>query len=68
MRPADKSPTSCRKPSSASARDGGLIGYNAPAYFAYILPAEDHIRIGFEWGALLPDPADLLGGNAKQVR
>ena len=46
----------------------GLIGYNAPAYFAYILPAEDHLKIGFEWGVALPDPAGLLEGDGKQVR
>ena len=46
----------------------GLIGYNAPAYFAFIVPADDHVRIGFEWGVALPDPAGLLEGDGKQVR
>ncbi len=46
----------------------GLIGYNAPAYFAFIVPDEEHIRIGFEWGVALPDPSRLLEGDAKQVR
>ena len=46
----------------------GLIGYNAPAYFAFVVPAEDRVRIGFEWGADLPDPSGLLEGKGKQVR
>jgi hypothetical protein len=45
-----------------------LIGYNAPAYFAFIAPQRDHVRIGFEWGILLPDPAGLLQGSGSQVR
>jgi hypothetical protein len=45
-----------------------LIGYNAPHYFVFIVPEADRLRIGFEWGALLPDPSHLLEGNAKQVR
>ena len=46
----------------------GLIGYNAPHYFAFIVPEADRLRIGFEWGALLPDPSRLLEGEGKQVR
>jgi hypothetical protein len=46
----------------------GLIGYNAPAYFAFVVPGEDSVRIGFEWGAELPDPSGLLEGKGKQVR
>ena len=46
----------------------GLIGYNGPAYFVFIVPAEDHVRIGFEWGVALPDPSGLLGGGGTQVR
>jgi hypothetical protein len=45
-----------------------LIGYNAPAYFAYISFERDHVRIGFEWGVMLPDPASLLQGHGAQVR
>lgn len=45
-----------------------LIGYNAPAYFAFIAPQHDHLRIGFEWGVMLPDPARLLEGTGSQVR
>jgi hypothetical protein len=46
----------------------GLIGYNAPAYFAFIVPGRDDVRIGFEWGALLDDPEHLLQGEGRQVR
>lgn len=45
-----------------------LIGYNAPAYFAFIAPQRDHVRIGFEWGILLRDPTGLLEGSGSQVR
>jgi hypothetical protein len=45
-----------------------LIGYNAPAYFVYIAPQVDHLRIGFEWGILLSAPRGLLEGSGSQVR
>jgi hypothetical protein len=45
-----------------------LIGYNAPAYFAFILPTRYQVRIGFEWGVMLPDPKGLLEGDGSQVR
>jgi hypothetical protein len=45
-----------------------LIGYNAPAYFAFISCERDHVRIGFEWGVLLPDHSGLLEGIGSQVR
>lgn len=46
----------------------GLIGYNAPAYFAFIVTGQDQLRIGFEWGVMLADDARLLEGNGSQVR
>ncbi len=46
----------------------GLIGYNAPAYFAFIAPSERSVRIGFEWGVLLRDKEGLLEGSGSQVR
>lgn len=46
----------------------GLIGYNAPAYFAFIVAAPDRVRIGFEWGVMLPDPKGVLEGDGSQVR
>ena len=45
-----------------------LIGYNAPAYFAFIAFARDHVRIGFEWGVMLTNHAGLLEGTGSQVR
>ncbi|MCA9553352.1 MAG: DUF1801 domain-containing protein [Myxococcales bacterium] len=45
-----------------------LIGYNAPTYFAFIAPDRDGLRVGFEWGVLLDDPAGLLEGTGRQVR
>jgi hypothetical protein len=45
-----------------------LIGYNAPAYFAFITVDHDRVRIGFEWGVLLDDPSALLQGTGSQVR
>lgn len=46
------------------------IGYRHPemGYFCGIFPQEDGIRLGFEFGVLLPDPLGLLEGNGKQVR
>lgn len=46
----------------------GILGYDAPRYFAFVAPMKDHVRIGFERGVLLPDPAGLLEGNGTQVR
>ena len=46
----------------------GLIGYNAPAYFAFIALGPDGLRIGFEWGVMLSDPTRLLEGTGNQVR
>ncbi len=46
----------------------GLIGYNAPAYFAFIHAEPGRVRIGFEWGVALPDPAGMLEGDGRQVR
>jgi hypothetical protein len=45
-----------------------LIGYNAPAYFAFISVERDHLRIGFEWGVMLTNHAGLLEGAGSQVR
>lgn len=45
-----------------------LIGYNAPAYFAFISLHEEGVRLGFEWGVMLADPSALLEGTGTQVR
>jgi hypothetical protein len=46
------------------------IGYRHPesGYFCGIFPQEDSVKLGFEFGALLPDPHGLLEGAGKQVR
>jgi hypothetical protein len=45
-----------------------LIGYRNRRYFGFIAPMSDHIRLGFEHGATLPDPEGLLYGDGRQVR
>src|SRR5688572_27373841 len=45
-----------------------LIGYDAPAYFAFISLEGNSVRIGFEWGVMLTDPSGLLEGTGTQVR
>ena len=45
-----------------------LIGYNAPAYFAFLSLERDQLRIGFEWGVMLTNHAGLLQGTGSQVR
>jgi hypothetical protein len=46
------------------------IGYTHPesGYFAAIFPQYDRVKLGFEFGILLPDPDGLLRGEGKQVR
>ena len=46
------------------------IGYRHPesGYFCAIFPQMDYVKLGFEFGVLLPDPEGLLEGNGKQVR
>lgn len=46
------------------------IGYRHPesGYFGAIFPQADHVRLGFEFGTLLPDPHRVLEGTGKQVR
>jgi hypothetical protein len=46
----------------------GLIGYSAPKYFAFVVPVKGGVRLGFEWGVRLDDPAKLLEGDGSQVR
>ncbi|HEX2622869.1 MAG TPA: DUF1801 domain-containing protein [Phototrophicaceae bacterium] len=45
-----------------------LIGYRHGQYFGFIAPVPDEIRLGFEHGATLPDPHQVLRGKGKQVR
>jgi hypothetical protein len=46
------------------------IGYHHPqrGYFCAIFPQHDYVKLGFEFGVLLPDPDGLLEGSRKQVR
>ena len=46
------------------------IGYRHPqsGYFCAIFPQADDVRLGFEFGVLLPDPEGILEGTGKQVR
>jgi len=37
-------------------------------YFCGIFPFEDHVDLIFEFGVLLPDPDEILQGDAEQVR
>ena len=46
----------------------GLIGYNAPTYFAFLVANERTVRLGFEWGVDLVDRLGLLEGDGRQVR
>lgn len=51
----------------------GLIGYRVindrkSKYFAFIAPGAGGVKLGFEFGVLLPDPGKILKGNGKQVR
>ena len=50
-----------------------LIGYRVAEgakshFFCFLTPGPDHIRVGFEYGALLADPRHLLSGRGKRVR
>jgi hypothetical protein len=46
------------------------IGYTHPqvGYFCAIFPQATTVKLGFEFGVLLPDPDNLLTGGGKQVR
>ena len=46
------------------------IGYRHPkaGYFCGIFPHKDSVDLVFEFGILLPDPHQVLQGDAKQTR
>ena len=46
------------------------IGYRHPlaGYFCGIFPQDDHVRLLFEYGRQLPDPAGLLTGAGSQTK
>lgn len=50
-----------------------VIGYGVgpkkmSEHFCYISVSKDHINLGFMYGAELPDPENLLGGEGKLLR
>ena len=50
-----------------------LIGYDVPVakrtrYFAFVAPEEHHVHLGFEYGAWMNDPDDLLHGAELGLR
>jgi len=49
-----------------------LIGYRVgttrgSAYFAFIAPSQERVELGFEYGALIADPNQLINKKSKQV-
>lgn len=53
-----------------------MIGYDVPVgtrtrYFAFVAPELEHVHLGFEYGAWMTDPDNLLRGahlNLRKVR
>ena len=50
-----------------------LIGYDVPVgkrtrYFAFVAPELEHVHLGFEYGAWMGDPDDLLRGADLSLR
>lgn len=37
-------------------------------HFCWVMPATNHVNLGFNYGAELPDPANLLEGTGKLFR
>ena len=51
----------------------GNVGYGVgpkkmSEHFVYIMPASQHVNLGFYYGALLEDPRGLLEGSGKNLR
>ncbi|MCY3800041.1 MAG: DUF1801 domain-containing protein [Chloroflexi bacterium] len=46
------------------------FGFHDPkaGYFCGVFPQMDSVKLGIEFGRLLPDPQGLLHGDGKQVR
>jgi hypothetical protein len=46
------------------------VGFHHPdaGYVCAIFPGDDHVRVGFEHGHLLPDPYGLFDSGGEQVR
>jgi hypothetical protein len=50
-----------------------LIGYDVPVgkrtrYFAFVAPEVEHVHLGFEYGAWMTDPDNLLRGAHLELR
>jgi hypothetical protein len=46
----------------------GIGSGKAGELFGYICPLRDYVRLGFYFGAALPDPDGLLVGEGKRLR
>jgi hypothetical protein len=46
------------------------LGFHHPdrGYLLAIFPMEDEVKVGFEYGAHLPDPYELLSGTGRRLR
>jgi len=47
---------------------GRRIRFRRRGDFAFVQPMEDHVRLGFEYGAALPNFGGVLEGDGKRVR
>ncbi len=48
--------------------DYGISSNQRAEIFGYICPLKDYVRLGFYYGAALPDPNRLLQGQGKRLR
>jgi hypothetical protein len=48
--------------------DGCPVACVGDAAFGYVNSFKSHVNVGFFYGALLEDPAGLLGGSGKRMR
>jgi hypothetical protein len=46
----------------------GVLGFDAPKYFAFLGVYQDRVRLGFQRGPWLSDPNGLLEGEGSYVR
>jgi hypothetical protein len=51
--------------SEAGLRGRGLIRFRRSGAFAFVQPMADHVRLGFDHGAALPNIGGLLEGSGK---
>jgi hypothetical protein len=48
--------------------DGCPVACVEDAPFGYVNAFRSHVNVGFFYGAMLDDPADLLAGSGKRMR